>query len=77
MPGSEEFMAAYREALSESASEAKAEKSFEWLCGRYYKSSYFQSLEPETQRRKRIVLEEICDIAVAGERRLGSAPYAA
>ena len=74
LPGSEEFMAAYREALS-GCPEAKAEKSFEWLCGRYYKSTYFLALEPETQRRKRVVLEEICETAVASGRKLGSASF--
>ena len=77
LPGSEEFMAAYKEALAETGcSEAKAEKSFEWLCGRYYKSSYFQALEPETRRRKRVVLDEICGMAGAGARKFGSAPFA-
>ncbi len=77
LPGSDEFMTGYRAALGESGLDgAKAEKSFEWLCGRYYKSPYFSALEPETRRRKRVVLEEICDTAVAGARKLGSAPFA-
>jgi integrase len=78
LPGSEEFMTAYRAALAGSGlSDTKAEKSFEWLCNRYYKSAYFQSLEEYTKRRKRTVLEEICHIAVDSKHRLGLAPYAA
>jgi integrase len=77
LPGSEEFLAAYKAALSEyDPSKAKTEKSFEWLCERYYKSIYFQSLEDYTQRRKRAVLDEICNLAGANARRLGSAPFA-
>jgi integrase len=77
VPGSEEFLAAYKEALSGSdPSQAKAEKSFEWLCERYYRSTLFQSLEPETRRRKRVVLDGICAIAGPNGRRLGSAPFA-
>ena len=76
LPGSEEFMAAYKEALSEtSMSEAEAEKSFGWLCGRYYKSSYFQALEPETRRRKRVVLDDICGMTDAGGRKFGLRPF--
>jgi integrase len=78
LPGSEEFMTAYRAALADGdPSGAKAEKSFEWLCKRYYKSAQFKTLEEYTQRRKRTVLDEICDITVAGKQRLGLAPYAA
>ena len=54
----------------------KAEKSFEWLCKRYYKSALFQSLEEDTRRRKRSVLDEICNIVGDSGRRLGQAPYA-
>jgi hypothetical protein len=54
LPGSEEFLSSYKEALSESGpSQAKAEKSFEWLCERYSKSTYFQALEPETREARR------------------------
>ena len=77
LPGSDEFLASYKAALSESGpGQAKAEKSFEWLCERYYKSTHFQALEPETRRRKRVVLHEICDLAPSGGQRLGSAPFA-
>lgn len=78
LPGSEEFMTAYKAALTESEPSAvKAEKSFDWFCERYYKSTYFQSLEEYTKRRKRTALDEICNIAIDGKRRLGFAPYAA
>jgi integrase len=77
LPGSEEFMAAYKAALSETdVSGAKAEKSFEWLCGRYYKSAHFRALEEYTQRRKRTVLDGICNIVGANGCRLGLAPFA-
>jgi len=78
LPGSDEFIAAYNAALAENdPSEAKVEKSFEWLCERYYKSAYFQSLEEYTKRRKRTALDDIANIAMDGRRRLGFAPYAA
>ena len=69
LPGSEEFLAAYKAALNEhDPSKAKAEKSFEWLCDRYYKSTYFQSLEDYTQRRKRAgVLESYNDLLGTSE----------
>ena len=55
----------------------KAEKSFDWLCERYYKSVYFESLEDYTQRRKRAVLDEICDQRRREQAAVGSAPFAA
>jgi hypothetical protein len=77
LPGSEEFLAAYKAALAENdPSQAKAEKSFEWLCERYYRSAHYLALEAETRRRKRVVLEEICAMAGAGGRQLGPAPFA-
>ncbi len=76
LPGSEEFMAAYKEALSGTGgSEAKAEKSFEWLCERYFKSPYFEFLEKDTQRRKRSILNEVCSITGTIGKTLGAAPY--
>ena len=75
LPGSGEFMVAYQAALSGNA-EAKSEKSFESLCRRYYKSAYFQSLEECTQRRKRTVLDEICNRVDDSGLRYGAAPYA-
>jgi integrase len=78
LPGSEEFLTAYKAAVAgEDPAQASAEKSFGWLCERYYKSAYFHSLEDYTQRRKRTVLEEICNMATDGKRRLGAAPFAA
>src|ERR1700690_1109613 len=66
VPGSEEFLAAYKEALSgNDPSQAKAVKSFEWLCERYYGSVQFQALEAGTRSRKRAILGEICDMAGA------------
>jgi|SRR5262245_9403014 len=63
LPGSEEFMAGYKTALSDNkASALQAEKSFESLCQRYCKSAYFRGLEEYTQRRKRTVLDEICNL---------------
>ena len=76
LPGSDEFVNAYKAALSESdASGGKAVKSFDWLCDRYYKSAYFQALEDYTQRRKRTVLNEIGNIVGSSGRRLGDAPF--
>ena len=44
LPGSDEFMIAYRAALGESGLVGpQAEKSFEWLCKRYYESGAVQS----------------------------------
>lgn len=62
--------------LQLTTSTTKAAKSFDWLCDRYYKSTYFQSLEEYTRRRKRTVLNEICSIVADGGRPLGSAPFA-
>ena len=78
LPGSDEFMMAYRAALGDGGiAGAKAEKSFEWLCNRYYNSTYFLSLDEYTKRRKRTGLDEVCNITMDGKRRLGFAPYAA
>ena len=77
LPGSEEFLAAYKAALGEhDPSTAAAEKSFKWLCERYYASAYFRSLEEYTKRRKRTVLDEIGNIVGVNGRKLGLAPYA-
>ena len=77
LPGSDEFMTAYRAALSDNDPPmGKSEKSFEWLCQRYYKSALFKSMEEDTRRRKRSVLDEICNIVGDSGRRLGHAPYA-
>lgn len=77
LPGSEEFLAAYKAALGDhDPSNAKAEKSFEWLCERYYKPAYFQSLKEYTKRRKRTALAEVCSMVGANGQRLGNAPFA-
>ena len=75
LPGSEEFLAAYKAALAESQG-VKSEKSFEWLCNRCYKSTYVGSLDDSTQRRRRTVLDEICNMVGESGRRLGLAPFA-
>ncbi len=76
LPGSEEFLNAYKAALGETDRAAgKAARSFDWLCHQYYKSAQFRSLEDYTQRRKRAVLDEISNIVGARGRRLGSAPF--
>jgi integrase len=80
LPGSAEFMAAYKAALAEhGATGAKAEKSLDWLCDRYYKSAYFKELDEKTRKNKRVMLDEVCSITF-GEgkavRRLGSMPFA-
>lgn len=75
LPGAEEFIAAYKAALSGNA-EIKSEKSFESLCHRYYKSAYFQGLEKYTQRRKRTLLDEVCNMFDESGRRYAAAPYA-
>src|SRR5690349_10409790 len=75
LPGSEEFMTVYKAAVA-GIGEAKSEKSFESLCQRYYKSTYFRGLEGYTQRRKRTVLDEICNMIAENGQRYGVAPYA-
>ncbi len=73
-PGSDDFLNAYRAALAEGKPVA-VEKSFDWLCERYYRSAEFQALEDDTRRRKRSVLDEIGNIVGGGGRRLGQAPF--
>jgi len=74
--GSEEFMRAYQAALKESSQAAfNAEKSLDWVCDRYLRSVTFQSFEESTKRRKRAVLEEICDITTGEGKRIGTFPY--
>jgi integrase len=78
-PGSEEFMAAYAAALAGEKVEAEPKnKSLDWLCDRYFKSATFLALEDYTKRRKRTVLNEICDITLGegkAARRLGTLPF--
>jgi len=78
-PGSDEFMAAYAAALAGEKGQAEPRhKSLDWLCDQYYRSANFLALEMDTRRRKRSVLNEICDItfgAGATARRLGVLPF--
>lgn len=62
LPGSEEFMAAYRAALGGSEQSHIGERrtrtgSFSALCVSYYGSAAFNSLAPNTQRNRRRILE--------------------
>jgi integrase len=75
LPGSEEFMAAYRDALAGDGAAPTPEKSLDWLCERYFKSTAFASLEEYTRRRKRTVLNEVCAIKFGGVR-IGSQAFA-
>ena len=76
LPGSDEFMAAYAAALAGEKAEAEPRhKSVDWLCEQYYRSATFLALEMDTRRRKRSVLNEICDITFGAgitARRLGA-----
>ena len=78
-PGSDEFMAAYAAALAGEKAEAEPRhKSVDWLCEQYYRSATFLALEMDTRRRKRSVLNEICDITFGAgttARRLGALPF--
>ncbi len=78
-PGSDEFMAAYAAALAgEKAEPEPKNKSLDWLCDRYFRSATFLALEDYTKRRKRTVLNEICDITFGegkAARRLGALPF--
>ena len=64
-PGSEEFMEAYREALTARtrptpAKGKEVKESFGWLCQQYYQSEPFKSLSESTRRVRRNLLEAIC-----------------
>ena len=74
LPGSDEFVESYRAALGDSSGKT-SERSFEWLCARYYRSGQFLALDAVTQRRKRSILEEVCKITGANGRKVGAAPY--
>lgn len=71
-----EFMKAYFEALASLEQGAPAvpktprEKTFNWLCDQYYRSSEFKRFDPKTQADKRGVLNRFCATA-------GDLPYAA
>lgn len=64
----EEFMAAYRLAVSGKTPNApkpkkKVERSFNWLVDRYYKSSEWSSFAPETQKWKKAILDKFLETA--------------
>lgn len=64
----EEFMAAYRLAVSGKAPsspkpKAKVDRSFRWLVEKYYRSSEWSSFAPETQKSKRAILEKFLETA--------------
>ena len=70
LPGSEEFMTAYKAALagitprpsSEPSVVAPAPRgSFRWLCEEYFGSAEFKTLEARTQKLRRRLLDRICD----------------
>lgn len=71
LPGSPEFMTAYKAALSgmnapQTASPARREKavrgSFRWLCEQYFMSAEFKQLNERTKRIRRRTLDEICGL---------------
>lgn len=67
-PGSDEFMEAYRKALSGEAHSAtkptgaaKATSgSLRWLCEGYFQSAEFRRLDNSTKRVRRNILDELC-----------------
>src|SRR5262249_56795335 len=66
LPGSEEFMAAYKAALSATCgsqrqSRRMARGSFGHLCLAYYASATFKALDPSTQSWRRRALDAICE----------------
>src|SRR5215831_14396427 len=66
LPGSEEFMAAYKEALSAAGSSHRqsrrmARGSFGYLCLTYYASATFKALDPSTQSWRRRALDAVCE----------------
>ncbi|MBJ7543225.1 tyrosine-type recombinase/integrase [Rhodomicrobium udaipurense] len=76
-PGSEEFMAAYKEALA-GENGASRQKTFDWLCKQYYASQRFASLEDITRDVKRRHLDSVRDTAFqagAATRRVGDLPF--
>lgn len=75
LPGSDEFLESYRSAIGVGSGAAPSERSFEWLCERYYRSGQFLALDSVYQLRKRSILEEVCAIKGANGRRVGDAPY--
>lgn len=68
VPGSDEFMEAYRKALSGEArpatkstgSATAASGSLRWLCEGYFQSAEFRQLDNSTKRVRRNILDELC-----------------
>ena len=66
LPGSEEFMAAYKAALSATCGSQRqsprmARGSFGYLCLSYYASAIFKVLDPSTQSWRRRALDSVCE----------------
>src|SRR5262245_52978768 len=66
LPGSEEFMAAYKAALSATGGSHRqsgqmARGSFGYLCLTYYTSATFKALDPSTQSWRRRALDAVCE----------------
>jgi integrase len=70
LPGSQEFMEAYRGALAGALLtrrmtaprvERAAQGSLRWLCVAYYSSAEFQRLDPRTRRVRRSLLDRLCE----------------
>ena len=64
LPGSEEFMAAYQEALSRNATTNAIKRrldagSFGYLCRQYFTSQTFKALDESTRKWRRRALDEI------------------
>ena len=69
LPGSAEFMDAYRAALcgesvpnksKATRNEQAAQGSFRWLCEMYFESSEFKQLDDRTKRVRRNIIDGLC-----------------
>ena len=66
LPGSEEFLKQYSEALTNAGKEQERKKirtsagSFGFVCLNYFTSPTFVALDPATQKQRRYFLEPIC-----------------
>lgn len=84
-PGSDEFLAEYKAALTgerlsktplPSRSALAARDSFRWLVAEYYESrAYKDGLGNSTRSRRKTILDEICDEKIEGVQ-TGPLPYA-
>jgi integrase/recombinase XerD len=66
LPGSDEFMAAYKAALSQSGGrdlprQQAAKGSFGYLCLAYYASATFKALDASTRSWRRRALDTVCE----------------